>query len=666
MDRVLARTLYSLSAAYQRHVRADAYEVILVDNGSPKPISPAVFEGLEGNFRLLRIDNAPPSPAAAINLAAKAARADQLGVMIDGGRLATPGLIHGAIHGLGLYPDALVASLGWYVGDDLQGRALDHGHTPAREDALLSSIDWPHDGYRLFEIGTFDESSLDGWFYPINESNSLFLSKRRFNELGGYDEAFDVPGGGLVNLDFYARAAAPMRGGGNRELVMLLGEATFHQVHGGISTNAPLEAQQNNWDRWHGQYVALRGQAFTPPNPRRTYLGVLPQAALQRFARALVKPSFPLAPDEAMGQVSHHALGADFDRTLWRSGDQATSAPPGDPIAADILAMAQHAFTSDLGATARALAQLVLDIEPETIEARRLVRLTAQDRVAPGGLAAHLATLGAALLKLGRRDQALAAFHQALEHDADCTPARWAMAHDRLTGPDYLSRLTQLHALLAPALYVEIGVFEGASMALVPATTRAVGIDPKPRLFTAPQAPVLILPVTSDAQFAKPDPRADWGGARINFGFIDGLHVFDQALRDFAYLEAHTAKGAVIAAHDTLPFDRITAERERVTNFHSGDVWKLIPFLSAHRPDLDVMTIKTPPTGLTLITGLNPDFDWQPLLQDSVIAPFRDLDFDVQFRDPTGVLKLIDNDWELIRSRLAKHMSTDHHQGIES
>jgi hypothetical protein len=78
------------------------------------------------------------------------------------------------------------------------------------------------------------------------------------------------------------------------------------------------------------------------------------------------------------------------------------------------------------------------------------------------------------------------------------------------------------------------------------------------------------------------------------------------------------------------------------------------------------MTIKTPPTGLTLITGLNPDFDWQPLLYDSVIAPFRDMDFDVQFRDPTGVLKLIDNDWELIKARLTRHIQVDQHQGITS
>jgi len=170
---------------------------------------------------------------------------------------------------------------------------------------------------------------------------------------------------------------------------------------------------------------------------------------------------------------------------------------------------------------------------------------------------------------------------------------------------------------------------------------------------TPPGVPCLILPITSDAQFAKTDPRADWGGGRIDLGFIDGLHVFDQALRDFTYLERHSTRGSVIAVHDTIPFDRISAEPERTTQFHTGDVWRLVPCLTALRPDLTILTIKTPPSGLTLIAGLNPDFDWDPILTQDAQAPYRALDYAVQESDPPGVLRMVENDPALVRARLA-------------
>ena len=91
MAREAPRTLYSLSAAYQQHITADAYEMIVVDNGSSPPLDLKVFDGLAGNFRLIRIDPAPASPAHAINRGLAEARGDVIGVMIDGARMVTPG-----------------------------------------------------------------------------------------------------------------------------------------------------------------------------------------------------------------------------------------------------------------------------------------------------------------------------------------------------------------------------------------------------------------------------------------------------------------------------------------------------------------------------------------------------------------------------------------------
>ena len=61
-----------------------------------------------------------------------------------------------------------------------------------------------------------------------------------FDRLGGYDERFDQEGGGFLNMDTYIRACEMP----DSELVMLLGEGTFHQLHGGDGGRKPEEVQR--------------------------------------------------------------------------------------------------------------------------------------------------------------------------------------------------------------------------------------------------------------------------------------------------------------------------------------------------------------------------------------------------------------------------------------
>jgi hypothetical protein len=105
----------------------------------------------------------------------------------------------------------------------------------------------------------------------MGESNCLFMAKSKWEELGGYDERFALPGGGLSNHDLYRRACEL----DDVQLVVLLGEGTFHQIHGGAATSGRI-----GWDAMHDEYVELRGRPYQPPANERIYLGAVPDAAL--------------------------------------------------------------------------------------------------------------------------------------------------------------------------------------------------------------------------------------------------------------------------------------------------------------------------------------------------------------------------------------------------
>lgn len=256
MRREAARTLHTLTAEYQRGVDPARYEVIAIDNGSTEPLDSSFVESHGPNFRHLAIETDCPSPCAAINGAAAASDARDVMVCIDGARMLSPGLLRYALSALDLHSNPFVYSLAMHLGHRPQNELVDEGYCQQVEDELLSTIDWRQDGYRLFSVSCKASSSGRGYLGWLSESNCFAMRRNDFIGLGGFDERFASPGGGLVNLDFFNQVNATP----SITPVMLLGEATFHQFHGGVATNVPKS--EHPWARMAAEYADIRGKSF--------------------------------------------------------------------------------------------------------------------------------------------------------------------------------------------------------------------------------------------------------------------------------------------------------------------------------------------------------------------------------------------------------------------
>jgi len=212
--------------------------------------------------------------------------------------------------------------------------------------------------------------------------------------------------------------------------------------------------------------------------------------------------------------------------------------------------------------------------------------------------------------------------------------------------------LARVHAHLTPATYLEIGVARGDSFRLTGPQTRAIGIDPAPRVPYALRPRQTIYAQTSDEFFATHDLIAELGGRRLQMAFIDGMHHFEFALRDFANLEAACDPRAVIFIHDCHPIDERSSSREQTTGFWSGDVWRLIVLLKRHRPDLHVLTLATPPTGLGMITHLSPTSSLIRERLPALTAEGLGLEFAEIAAHKPDALNVFPNDWPRVRALL--------------
>ena len=212
-----------------------------------------------------------------------------------------------------------------------------------------------------------------------------------------------------------------------------------------------------------------------------------------------------------------------------------------------------------------------------------------------------------------------------------------------LPGPDYARVLAEIHARLRPRTYLEIGVGTGTTLALAAPATRALGVDVEPRIEEAIGPNTKVFALKSDDFFSEIDVLAELGGRPLDLAFIDGMHHFEFALRDFIAIERLCTRDSTVLVHDTYPLDRLTAARARSTLFWSGDVWRFVLALKKYRPDLAVHTIAAAPTGLTLIRGLDPASRLLDASLQGIVAEFMALDYGILDAGKPVALNLVPN-----------------------
>lgn len=216
----------------------------------------------------------------------------------------------------------------------------------------------------------------------------------------------------------------------------------------------------------------------------------------------------------------------------------------------------------------------------------------------------------------------------------DATAQTLFSPHTGLRYEDFLARLSRNAAVQR---YLEIGVARGGVFAQI-ACRHGIGVDPEFDLSTnvaANKSRVSLYQVMSDVFFDHLKLRRHLGG-RIDLAFLDGMHLFEFLLRDFMNTEAISRRDSIICLHDCLPLAEPMVERDPMraqarsrgtpyAEWWTGDVWKVVPILARYRPDLTLTLVDAAPTGLVVITGLDPSSRVLKKNYESIVRAFSEM-----------------------------------------
>lgn len=195
-------------------------------------------------------------------------------------------------------------------------------------------------------------------------------------------------------------------------------------------------------------------------------------------------------------------------------------------------------------------------------------------------------------------------------------------------GLQYNRFLKQMHENCLFDWYMEVGCRQGRSFA--PVRGKTIAVDP---FFRVEENVIHVKPALHIFQQTSDDFFESGFLARnhiaLSVSFLDGMHLVEYLLRDFMATERASHAQGVILMHDTAPRDAAMTTRNfrelRKGSPWTGDVWKIWPILQQYRPDLTLQMLDCKPTGLMMVSGLNPKSTVLADHYKEIIAQWQDL-----------------------------------------
>lgn len=195
--------------------------------------------------------------------------------------------------------------------------------------------------------------------------------------------------------------------------------------------------------------------------------------------------------------------------------------------------------------------------------------------------------------------------------------------------PSYLDVLRKLH-MRTFSCYLEIGARSGRSLLL--SRSPSIAIDPYFKIqeeVMGVKQKLSLFQCTSDVFFEQHSASLEQD--LIEIAFVDGMHLFEYALRDITNIANYTASSSVILVHDILPrtFEMATRNHKAITPGApwTGDVWKVIPILARYIPRNDIFLIPAKPTGLLALFNLSKEMSLEIFSSMEILgAEWRDCD----------------------------------------
>jgi len=248
----IERTLMTCSPHYQK-APPQEIEIIVVDNGSKTPLTMADFKKFPRVTKVINVEG-KPSPVFGLNEGIKAARFSNVAIIIDGAHMLTPGVFKNTKAMCKSFTRPVI-NIPQYILGRVSQNLNTNPDAFARESEDLKAIGWPGNGYELFNYAVMPGENMSRNFYNAVETNCLITNKTVLEDCGAFNEKFDEPGAGLANLELFMRLC----NNPDNQYIMIPGEGSFHQDHGGTTTNPSPEERDKLVQEYFETYKKITG-----------------------------------------------------------------------------------------------------------------------------------------------------------------------------------------------------------------------------------------------------------------------------------------------------------------------------------------------------------------------------------------------------------------------